>query len=176
MNHFWIMVLRMEAKFYPTLFYLMQTSNCVPSKCLWVPLHTWLKSLESQEQDPHNALAWPTHWEAWPPHPHVVMPRSRGMWLETSFTSASLSNLGVYCKSTWSLSHSRNACLLTLTIAFCSLWRNQAKRLLKTRAFIVVWSWTLETCFWINGHLGVPSSMVTLWCAHKCHTKLYVVV
>ncbi len=110
------------------------------------------------------------------PTPHVVMLGSRRMWLETSLTSAGLSTLGVYCKSTWSLSHSRNACLLALTIAFCSLQWNQAKGLFKTCALIIAWSWTFEPCFLADGHLGLHGSMVTLWHIRKCHTKLYLVI
>jgi hypothetical protein len=53
--------------------------------------------------------------------PHVVMLRSRRMWLKANFTSVGLNTLSVYYKSTWNLSHSKNACLLALTIAFCSL-------------------------------------------------------
>jgi hypothetical protein len=41
------------------------------------------------------------------------------MWLKASLTSAGLSTSSVYCKSTWNLSHSKNACLLALAIAFC---------------------------------------------------------
>ncbi len=49
------------------------------------------------------------------------------MWLKVSFTNAGLNTSGVYCKSTWSISHSRSACLLALAIAFFSLRRNHQK-------------------------------------------------
>ncbi len=34
----------------------------------------------------------------------------------------------------------------------------------------------LKPCSWVDGCLGLFDSMVTLWCARKCHTKLYLVV
>jgi hypothetical protein len=52
------------------------------------------------------------------PTPHAIMPRSWKMWLKASFASVGLSISCVYCKSTWNLSHSKNACLLALAIAF----------------------------------------------------------
>jgi hypothetical protein len=52
------------------------------------------------------------------PTPHVIMPRNYRMWLEASLTSMSFGTSSVYYKTTWSLSHSKFACLLTLLIAF----------------------------------------------------------
>jgi len=110
------------------------------------------------------------------PTPHAVMPRSGKMWLEANFTTASLSTSCVYCKSTYNLSHSKSACLLALAIAFSSLRRNWARRLFKTYAFIVVWSWCLGASFQVDWRLGLPNSITTLWRAHKCHIKLYLAV
>jgi len=56
------------------------------------------------------------------PTPHAFMPWSWRMWLEATITSVGLGTLGVYCKSPWSWSHSKIACLLALAIAFYSLW------------------------------------------------------
>ncbi len=112
-------------------------------------------------------LAWFARWEGWPPHP---------MWLKVILTNVSLNTSGVYCKSTWSISHFRSACLLALVITFFSLRRNQIKRLFKTRTFIAMWSWTFGPCFRVDGCLGLPDSMVTLWRARKCRTKLYLTI
>jgi hypothetical protein len=125
----------------------------VASKCFWVPLHTRLKSLESQVQGLHHTLAWPAHWKAWPPHPHVVMPRSWKMRLETNFISVGLGNLGVYCKSTRNLSHFRNVCLLAWTIVFYSLWQNQAKRVAQDpciHCHVILNLWTLLLSRWAS--------------------------
>jgi hypothetical protein len=47
---------------------------------------------------------------------------------------------------------------------------------LKTCTFIVTWSWTLRPYSQIDGRSNLPGSMVTLWCAWKCHTKLYLAI
>ncbi len=108
------------------------------------------------------------------PTPHAILPRNWRVWLEVNLTSVSLRTSGVYYKSPWSLPHSKVACLLALVIAFSSLWWNQARGLLKTHAFIVAWSWTFKPYYRVDGHLGLHDSMVTLWCAFKCCTKLYL--
>jgi hypothetical protein len=111
------------------------------------------------------------------PCSHAVMLRSWKVWLEASLTNVGLRTLGVYCKSSWNLSHSKFACLLAVAIAFCSLRWNLIKRLFKTHTFMVAWwSWCLKPFFQVDGHLGVLGSMVTLWCACKCHTKLYLAI
>ncbi len=108
------------------------------------------------------------------PTPYVIMPRSWRMWLEVSLTSAGLGTLGVFHKTTWSLSHCKFACLLTLIIAFCSLWWNWIKGLFKTCAFMTTWSWCLAASSQIDWCLGSPDSIITFCQIHKCHTKLYL--
>jgi hypothetical protein len=61
------------------------------------------------------------------PTPHVIMPRSWKMWLEVNLISVGLRTLGVFQKTTWSLSHCKFVCFPTLIISFYSLWRNQIK-------------------------------------------------
>ncbi len=110
------------------------------------------------------------------PTHHVVMPKSWRMWLGANLTSVGLGTLYVYYKSTWSLSHSKFACLLTLIIAFYSLQWNRARRLFKTHAFMVMWSWCLKPSSQVDGHLSLFGSKTTLLCTCKCHTKLYLVI
>jgi hypothetical protein len=129
----------------------------------------WITSARSSS---HSNLAYTLKGMA--PTPHAVMPRSRSMWLEVNLTSVGLGTLGVCCKSTWSLSHSKVMCLFAFAIAFHSLRWIWAKGLLKTHAFMVACSWCLRLSSRVNGRLGLPSSIVTLWRVHKCHTKLYL--
>jgi len=76
------------------------------------------------------------HVERDGPHTLAIMPKSQKMWLKASLISVHLGTSSVYYKSTYSLSHSKFVCLLTLTIAFCSLRQNQTKRLFKTCTFM----------------------------------------
>ncbi len=169
--------------------YCVKSPNCLCHTILWdaefqlcsiqTPLSafayptqvTWITSARSPS---HSNLVCTLKGMA--PTPHAIMPRSRRMWLEVSLTSASLWTSRVCCKSIWILSHSKVVCFFDLAIAFCSLRWNWAKGLLKTHAFMVVCSWCLGFSFQVNGRPGLPGSMVTLWHAHKCHTKLYMVV
>jgi hypothetical protein len=98
------------------------------------------------------------------------------MWLEANLTSAGIRISSVHCKSTWSLSHSKFARLLTLVITFYSLHWNWAKGLFKTCTFMVVWSWCLEPSSLIDGCLNLLGSMITLWRACKFCTKLYLAI
>jgi hypothetical protein len=70
------------------------------------------------------------------PTPHVVMPRRWRMWFKDNVTSVGLKTLGVSCKTTYNLFHSKFACLLTLAIAFRSLQWNRVKGLFKTCTFM----------------------------------------
>ncbi len=110
------------------------------------------------------------------PIPHAIMPKSWRMWLKLSLTSVGLKTSSVYCKSPWNLSHPKVVCLLALAITFFLLQNNWARGFFKTYTFIVVWTWTFKPYSQINGCLGLPSSMVTLQCARKCYTKLYVAI
>jgi hypothetical protein len=42
--------------------------------------------------------------------------------------------------------------------------------------FMVVWFWCFKPSSQVDGRSSLPGSMVTLQCAHKCCTKLYLVV
>jgi hypothetical protein len=85
------------------------------------------------------------------------------MWLEANLISVGLGNWGVYCKSTWSLSHSRNVCLLALAITFCSLRWNQAKRLLKTciQCCMILIPWALLPSRWMSRLAELHGNIVT---------------
>ncbi len=164
------MVLRKEANLF--------TSQCLIWCKLLVMLHpsafAYLVRITSVKSSSHSNLVCMLKGMA--PTPHAIMPRSWRMWLEVSFTSVGLSTSSVYCKSTWSLSHYKSVCLLALIIAFCSLRWNWAKGLPKNYTFIAMWSWTFRPHSWIDGRLGLHGSMVTLWRACKCHTKLYLAI
>jgi len=99
---------------------------------------------------------------------HAIMQKSRRMWLDVSLTSADLRTLGVYCKSTWSLSHSKVMCLFDLVIALYSLQWNWARRLLKTHTFMVcvlLMPWAFLSSKWalrptrFHGHIMAHSQM-----------------
>ncbi len=187
MNHFLIMVLRNEDNllmldsfiwctllivFHPNAFECLCIFdlNCLNNKCKIFIMFQF----GSQVQGSHHVPTWPSCWKGWwPPTPHAIMPRSWRMWLEVSLTSVSIWISSVYCKSTWSLSHSKFACLLTLVITFYSLHWNWAKGLFKTCTFIVVWSWCFEPSSLIDGCLSLLGSMITLQRACKFCTKLY---
>jgi hypothetical protein len=173
MNHFWIMVLRKEANFLTPHYFI-----CCK---LLITLHPSAFAYSIQIIQITNARSslcsnFVCTFKQMAPTPHVVMPKSQRMWLEANITNVSLGTLGVYCKSTRSLSHSKNACLLALVIAFCWLWWNQAKRLIKTCAFMAMWSWTFGPSSRVDGCSSLPNSTTTLWHVRKCCTKLYLVV
>jgi hypothetical protein len=118
MNHFWIMVLRKEANF------LML--DCLVWCKLLVSFHQsafeglriFDLSCSNHKCKVLTTLQLGLHVEGDGPHTPCSRAKKLKMWLKSSLTSAHLRTSSLYCKSTWSLSHSRFAWLLALTIAF----------------------------------------------------------
>ncbi len=174
MNHFWIKVLCKEAN----LLMLNRFIWCIfQSRSIQAPLNTfaypvWVIWITSARSSSCSNLG--CRLKGMAPTPRAVTLRSQRMWPEASLTSVGLGTLGVYFKSLWSLSHSRNAHLLVWAMAFVHCDGSEPRGCSRP---MHSWPHDLEpSCLPNKWVFGITYSITTLWRACKCHTKLYLVV
>jgi len=160
MNHFKIMVLCKKANFFMPHYFIWCRLPLVLHPLTAYP--AWIARMIIARSSLHSNLACTLRGMA--PTPHVVMLGSRRMWLEVNLASAGLGILGVYCKSTWNLSHSRNACFPSLSNSLLFIAMKLGQRVaqnLRIDYHLILNLWALFLSRWAFGFVWLHGNIVT---------------